>query len=250
MIKGLIVLLICQIALAKDFNVRTASELINALKSARAGDDIILADGNYNGKFEATQSGTSSSPITVRGSRNAVISNSGNYGFYLTGDYWVLQGFTVANSKKGIMLDSANFNLLDNLLVQNIEEEAVHFRKSSSDNTIRHSTIRNTGRKAAGYGEGVYIGSAVSNWDNDKPDYSNRNKVLNNYFGPGITAEAIDVKEGTSGGLIDGNEFNGSGMSGDNYSDSWIDVKGTKYVISNNKGTSSLNDGFQVTFFF
>jgi hypothetical protein len=154
----------------------------------------------------------------------------------------VFRGFTVANSKKGIMLDTAQNNLLDGLLVENIDEEAVHFRKGSSDNTIQGSTIRNTGGKTAGFGEGVYIGSAESNWDGDKPDQSNRNRVIKNFFGPGITAEAIDIKEGTSGGLIDGNQFDGKGMTGANYADSWVDVKGTGYTISNNRGTGSISD--------
>jgi hypothetical protein len=35
-------------------------------------------------------------------------------------------------------------------------------------------------------------------------------------------------------------------MSGIHFSDSWVDVKGGGYVISNNRGTNSVNDGFQV----
>jgi hypothetical protein len=156
----------------------------------------------------------------------------------------------VANCKKGIVLDSANKNLLNLLYVHHIEEEAVHFRKNSSDNKIKNCTISYTGigDGKAGVGEGVYIGSALSNWESkSKPDKSNRNKVLNNTFGPNISAEAIDIKEGTEGGLIDGNTFDGTGMSGENFADSWIDVKGTKYVISNNTGKKSLLDGFQVS---
>jgi len=79
-----------------------------------------------------------------------------------------------------------------------------------------------------------------------KPDKSNRNKAINNHFGPNIAAEAIDIKEGTEGGLIDGNTFDGTGMSGENSADSWIDVKGDDYTISNNKGSKTLLDGFQV----
>jgi hypothetical protein len=233
---------------AKEINVSNSKQFQDALNSVKPGDIINLADGSYKGPFKASISGTSSNPITVTGSRKAVVSSDG-YGFHLTADNWVLNGFTVANCKKGIMLDSANNNVLNKLYVHHVEEEAVHFRENSCDNTIRNSEISHTGlgKGKEGFGEGVYIGSALSNWESkSKPDKSNRNKVLNNIFGPNISAEAIDIKEGTEGGIIDGNTFDGTGMSGENYADSWIDVKGSKYVISKNTGKKSLLDGFQV----
>jgi len=67
-------------------------------------------------------------------------------------------------------------------------------------------------------------GSARSNWGdytNGKEDRSNRNKVLKNKFGPGITAEAIDVKEGTEDGLIEDNDFDGDGLADKNSGNSW-----------------------------
>jgi hypothetical protein len=68
MIKALIVLAFIQVAIARDVNVRSASELSNALKAAKPGDNIILADGNNNGNFVAAASGTSSNKIIIRGS--------------------------------------------------------------------------------------------------------------------------------------------------------------------------------------
>jgi hypothetical protein len=65
-----------------------------------------------------------------------------------------------------------------------------------------------------GYGEGVYIGSAVSNWpcygNTDGADRGHRVQVVGNHLGPNIAAELIDVKEGTTGGLISGNTFDGA----------------------------------------
>jgi hypothetical protein len=37
-------------------------------------------------------------------------------------------------------------------------------------------------------------------------------------------------------------------MSGENNADSWVDVKGDDYTISNNKGSKTLLNGFQVKF--
>jgi len=228
-------------------NVKNASELKAALSSAKAGDNIVLADGTYEGQFQSSKSGSASSPITLEGSNKAILTSaSSGYGLHLQGSYWVLKGFTVTRCQKGIVLDGANHNLLENLDVSHIDDEGVHFRQDSSDNTIQSSTISNTGLKQPGYGEGLYMGSAVSNWVNGKPDKSDRNKALNNHFGPNIAAEAIDVKEGSEGGLIDGNTFDGTGMKGENGAFQWVDVKGDGYTISNNKGSKSLRDGFHV----
>ena len=150
---------------------------------------------------------------------------------------------------KGIFVEKGHFNILTNLYVHHIYQEAIHIRLNSCDNIVQNSFISHTGLIDPGYGEGVYIGSAVNHWVDNKPDLSHRNKVLNNHFGPNITAESIDIKEGTKNGVIRGNTFNGTGMAGVNYGDSWIDVKGQGYEISYNAGTYSLLDGIQVVLF-
>ena len=60
-----------------------------------------------------------------------------------------------------------------------------------------------------------------------------------------VTAENIDVKEGTTGGVIAGNDLDGAGLTGDHYADSWIDLKGNDYLVADNTGVDSLLDGFQ-----
>jgi len=137
--------------------------------------------------------------------------------FYLNNtSYWIISGFQLTNSLKAILLDNSDHVLINDVYTHEIGQEAVHFRSNSCDNTIQNSTISYTGRTGPGYGEGIYIGSAVENWVNGIADLSNRNKVLNNHFGPNIGAEAIDIKEATEGHLIDGNYFDGTGMSGVN----------------------------------
>lgn len=230
---------------AVEIHVSTTSELRNALSRVNPGDSIIMADGVYEGPVRIARSGTSSNPITLYGSKQAYIKSSG-YGIHLQANFWILKRFTVKECKKGVVLDSANFNVMDNLAVHHINEEAIHLRYASSDNTIQNCIIKNTGLRSPGIGEGVYIGSSLSHWVNNKPDLSNRNKILKNRFGPYISAEAIDIKEGSESNLVEGNTFDGIGMSGANYADSWVDVKGAKNIIRNNVGSYSLLDGFQV----
>jgi hypothetical protein len=92
------------------------------------------------------------------------------------------------------------------------------------------------------------VGSAVSNWatySDGHPDASDRNQLLDNHISA-TAAENIDIKEGTTGGLIRGNVLDGAQIAGKNSADSWIDVKGNGYDIENNHGTHSLQDGIQV----
>ncbi|MEU8633879.1 cellulose binding domain-containing protein [Amycolatopsis sp. NPDC048633] len=239
--------------------VSTAAQLQAALANAAPGKAIKLAAGTYRGSFVTTKAGTAAKPITLSGPANAVLINDGpsgdapdcpaptagwdsGYGLWLSGaPYWNLTGFTVQESKKGIVVDSSPHTTIDGVNVNHVDEEAVHFRRSSADSVLKNSTITYTGLVQPGYGEGVYLGSANSNWachgNSGGVDRGDRIQVLDNHIGPFIAAEPIDVKEGTVNGLIRGNTFDGRGISGENSADSWIDVKGIGYTIENNTGT-------------
>jgi hypothetical protein len=242
----------------RTVNVSNATQLKDALQNAKPGDSIALADGVYSGKFviPAGVNGAKNKTIILTGTRNAIL-DAGNintgYVLHVQANYWNIIGFTLRNGLKGIMADGANYVLFDNLFVTNIGEESIHLRKFSSHNTIQNCEITYAGLKTPDYGEGVYIGTAKSNWatvTNGEVDKCDSNKVMNNNIGPFVAAECIDIKEGTTGGIIRGNTFDAKGIQGANSADSWIDVKGNYYVIENNIGNNSqpsaLLDGYQV----
>ena len=233
--------------------VSTADELIRALTSALPGQTIHLSDGVYVGKFTASVSGTPELPITLTGSRAALLtagSITGGYGLHVTGSYWVINGFSVARSGKGIVLDGSLHTRISGVDVGYIGDEGVHFRHDSSDSSIVNSTVHDTGLKAPGFGEGIYIGSAHSNWgsvmgSSSIPDRTDRVVVLGNHL-VNTSAEGVDVKEGTTGGYLLSNVFTNAGYSGANFADSWVDVKGNAYLIQGNSGTTARSDAFQV----
>ena len=78
------------------------------------------------------------------------------------------------------------------------------------------------------------------------PDLSNNNNIINNYFGPFVSSESVDIKEGTSGIVVQNNTINGTGMSDKNFSKSWVSVKGSNCLVKSNIGTFSVRDGFSV----
>ncbi|WP_051268423.1 chondroitinase-B domain-containing protein [Terrimonas ferruginea] len=242
----------------RTVHVSTASQLKAALLDARPGDDIILANGTYSGKFvvAAGKDGTAVNPITLRGSRQAVLdagSIQTGYVLHLQSSYWIVKGITLTNGLKGLMADGIRNCEIDSLAVNNIGEEGIHLRKFSALNTVRRCTVSHVGLKTPDYGEGIYIGSAKSNWasyTNGQPDKCDSNQVLNNHIGPNVTAECIDVKEGTTAGIIRNNYFDATGITGANSGDSWIDVKGNNYLIESNTGFNPggtiFKDGYQV----
>jgi hypothetical protein len=208
----------------------------------------MLADGKYTGRFSAARSGTEGEPITLCGSRQAVLdggTTSVGYGLQLRADRWHLAGFTVTNAQKGVVLDGASYNVLDHLAVNDIGQEAIHLRSNSTRNRVMDSDIARTGLRTASFGEGIYVGSAMQNWcayTLCQPDASDGNELVGNRISA-TTAEAIDIKEGTTGGLIEANSFDGTGST----AGAWVDVKGNDWVVRENRGTASTADGFRTS---
>lgn len=233
---------------AATVEVRNADELSSALSGAEPGDVIVMSAGTYVGEFIAEASGTADDPITLCGPPDAVLNGGdwkGDYVFHLDGaKYWRLQGFSVTNGQKGVMADGTVGSLIEGLTVYHIGDEAIHLRKHSTDNRVVGNDVSDTGLRREKFGEGIYIGSADSNWGSitdGQPDKSDRNVIEGNRI-HGTTSESIDIKEGTTGGVVRGNSFDGSAIIA---ADSWVDVKGNEWLIEGNTGVNSPLDGFQ-----
>ncbi|MFI9624164.1 right-handed parallel beta-helix repeat-containing protein [Streptomyces sp. NPDC052042] len=226
---------------AAVIDVSTAAQLKSALSSAAPGATIRLADGTYRGNFKATVPGTASARITLTGSAEAVLTAGGGYGLHLNGaSHWTVRGITLTGGQKGIVTDTATDVVIDSVTVHGLTMEGVHFRRSSRNGVIKNSRIYDTGRDGRGMGEGVYVGTA-----GDLSDRSDGVQILGNTIGPGVGGENIDIKEGTTGARIIGNTFDGRGLTGANYDDSWVDVKGNDVLVEGNRGFHTTNNGYE-----
>jgi hypothetical protein len=200
--------------------VSTASQLTSALANAQPGDLIELAAGTYTGHFRATVSGTPSQRIVLCGPRTAIL-DGGDYTsatFWLRGvSYWTLSGFRARRSLVAVLGETASQNIVDSLEIETTGYGGLSFRVNSKHNVIQKNYIHDTGKAGIlHYGEGVYLGSSQANWctyTGCNPDRTDSNTVTKNYIGPNVTAEMIDVKEGTTGTVISGNHFDGAGRS-------------------------------------
>lgn len=231
-------------------SVSTAAQLQAALTGAKPGDVIVLSDGVYNGKFVASTPATAAKPITVCGTRQAILNAEGPSGGYVlhlnNADYWTVQGITARHGQKGIILDETDYAVLSDVEVYDTGDEAIHLRNFSSHNLVTGVVVHDTGRRNTKFGEGIYVGSAQSNWGSVSggvPDASDFN-VIQNSTVYATTAESVDIKEGTQQGVLRGNHFDGAALVLPD-ADSWVDVKGKDWVIESNVGVNSPQDGFQ-----
>ena len=230
------------------WNVHDSASLLTVLAKVDPGDSIVLADGSYAGHFQATRPGTRQRPIRLCGQQAASLTG-GRTGYVLQlqqANWWVVSGLRIEGGEKGIVLDDTSNTTLTDLTVTGTGQEAVHLRAGSSHNTLSGLRISRTGLKNPAFGEGVYVGSAKENWcryTECGPDASDANTIEGVVFGPDVRAENIDVKEGTTGGLIARNTFSGVGATS---ADSWVDIKGNGWLTRDNTGRSAARDGAQV----
>lgn len=233
---------------APTVRVGDAEGLRAALAESGPGTSIWLEPGEYEGRFEVTGAGRPDDRVYLCGPARAVLDGgdqTSGYVLHLDGArYWTVHGFTVRNGQKGVMVDAGDHVTVSGLTVYGIGDEAVHLRSGTVDSTVADNVISDTGRRRAKLGEGIYVGTATSNWcrvSDCEPDRSDRATVTGNVV-HSTPAEAVDVKEGTTGGLLADNHFDGSALTA---ADSWVAVKGNDWVVRGNVGRYSPDDGFQ-----
>ncbi len=120
---------------------------------------------------------------------------------------------------------------MSGLIISDVGQEGLHLRAGSSDNVVRGVAVHRTGLADPEFGEGVYVGSAESNWCRYtacEPDRSDRN-VLDSLTVSDTTAEAVDVKEGTSDGVIRDSTLS---IAADAVVDSAVDLKGSGWRLA------------------
>ncbi|MDO5559718.1 MAG: right-handed parallel beta-helix repeat-containing protein [Oscillospiraceae bacterium] len=233
--------------------VSDTQSLMNAVKNASAGDEIIVRPGVYEtdtghtkgSLFIGTADGTKEKPIILRSEdpENKAelkgIDPANRIVLYITGDFWQIEDLKISTAQKGIVLDNSNNSVISGCEVYNTGSEGIHLRDNSSDNIVSDCSVHDNGVVSPSYGEAVYIGSAKST---SGYGYECNNNVISGCkLGPQTAAEHVDIKEYTTGNIVENCIFDGTGMSGANYADSFVDVKGNECIIRNNTGYRNNN---------
>lgn len=236
-------------------NCNTVDCIINAMKNAKPGNEIIIAPGTYTAlektdlpdndgkasRFYSSADGTASKPIIIRGknaSNRPVLKGPDNkydgYIMRILGDHWIIKDLELKEGSKGLVLDRSSNSQIVNVSVHDIGEEGIHLRDGSSNNLVQGCSVYNTGIKKPGIGEGLYIGSDRKQHNNPYNPDCNNNTIDNCIVGPNVTAEGVDVKEGTKNTIIKNCTFSAKGISGENSADAFIDLKGAYTFVFNN----------------
>jgi hypothetical protein len=230
--------------------VGNRTQLVTALAEAGAGTVIWMEPGSYSGQIIVSTKATASAPMWICGPRTAVIDGAGpaeRGGIRIDSSaHVVVAGMTVRNSSKGIIVTNSTAVTVADTRVENMGDEAIHLLDFTTDSTVIGNSISSTGLEDPEFGEGIYIGTADTNWclySRCLEDRSDRNAIISNDISR-TSSEPIEAKVATTGGIISNNTINGHGMRPSAYA--LIYVKGNNWVVSHNSGTDSSNDGILV----
>eukprot|EP00752_Nemacystus_decipiens_P012584 g11144.t1 len=193
--------------------------LQEALDSVYPGDTIELVEGDYWEDLQTKVDGTSDNRITIRGSgekEKIQIRGGGvqNRVFQVMHDFYTITGFTINGyTGKGSIDDVDDIGDQD---MRDIARDKLIYATDHVTNAgIYDNYISDCGiydfRFADGgkNGEGVYIGTSSSQWGDGKnwsdgPDVCMNNIVRNNEIHTRGN-EGIDVKEGSTGTIVENN---------------------------------------------
>ncbi len=124
--------------------------------------------------------------------------------------------------------------------------EGIHLRDNSSYCIIENCYVHDNGTYKPGYGEAIYIGSSQNTTDFGYDCHYNT--VRGCRLGPNTSAEHVDIKEYTIGTVVENCIFDGTGMTGENYGDSFIEIKGNDVIVRNNTGYRNGNSIMKYAF--
>ncbi|MBD3422002.1 MAG: hypothetical protein GF398_17965 [Chitinivibrionales bacterium] len=282
-----ILMLLCGSIQARLVYVATAPDLVSAMRTAVAGDTILIAAGTYSGDMQQSgdpgnqpngkgyfwigSDGTAQHPIVVVSATEdnpPVLQGSSiesGYVVHVTGDYVILKNLVLRDADKGVVFDNASHGIIEDCAVYNSGAELIHVRDGSSHVTISRNHVYGAGNGGRGsIGEGIYIGTDQARWGADDMPQStwgekaisegyggydwrvHHTRLLCNLIGGGISAECIDIKEGTQYTLVEGNMLVGDSIAlkpgAESYDDSFIDQKGVRGTFTGNTFCACGND--------
>jgi hypothetical protein len=199
-----------------------------------------MAPGTYSSDFTISRSGTAQNAIVLTGPRTAVLSSSAGVAqIYVTGSYWIFNGFRITKTVNSGVDTDGNYNIFEYLEIDHTGTTGIAIKtglaganngRTVTGNVIRYNNIHDTGLARADFGEGIYLGDGTCACQRALHTH-----VHHNTIGPNIGAEVIEAKVSADSNVI---EFN------------TLTVGGGALVIRSNNNTvndntlTGLNRGF------
>lgn len=180
-----------------------------AVAIAAPGDEVILSPGTFPGASVVREiHGTAAAPIVIRGAGDASILDAQTFDRRDTlritrSSHLRFEDLTITSGIHGTFVVSSNHVTFDRVTWRDVGQEGVQIDGTSSNLLFQNCVVTRTGLRGgrfAQYGEGIYIGSSRS-------DAPVQNVTVRNCSISDTTAEAVDIKPGVSGILIENNEI-------------------------------------------
>lgn len=235
------------------------------------GDTLTLLDGQYYQDVVSIRSGTEEKPIILEGSRDAIIKGTGERdrimeirhsyihlkGFRIDGlvgkgdsdqhyrnKLLYIEGSEIVSGVTGVKVLNMEF--------ENAGGECIRIKYFSHKNEIAQSFIRNCGvydfvfKRGAKNGEGIYIGTAPEQVLKNKNltrdvDASNENWIHDNRIDTQGN-ECVDIKEGSSGNIIEKNICTGQ----KDPQSAGLDSRGNGNIFRENESFGNVGAGIRL----
>lgn len=98
----------------RTITISGSAQLQQALSSAKPGDHLVLADGEFNGQFELSKNGTAENPIVIKAAN--ILKVAFHQKFIWTGDHNIIWGLNLDGNADGqrqrIAIEGANAKVL------------------------------------------------------------------------------------------------------------------------------------------
>ncbi|MBB3991946.1 polysaccharide lyase 6 family protein [Croceicoccus naphthovorans] len=233
-----------QLALARDYNVRTESELSTALRAAKPGDRVFLREGEWKDlQFSIKQGGTAAKPVIVAAKVAGKTIITGESSVRIAGDNIVLANLVF---RDGYSPSSTVINVRgsgDHLPKNNRITGNVVENFSKPDKTQKDYWVSLTG-EGHRVDHNAFVGKTNAgptmvvrlDLDKGKP---NNHKIEYNYFGPrpdfgGNGAETIRVGTSTVVDDVSGTQIYRNVFERTNGEPEVISLKSRENVVAEN----------------
>ncbi|NOR81170.1 MAG: hypothetical protein GQ529_10125 [Methyloprofundus sp.] len=241
--------------------------LKTALELAQAGDTIQLMSGEYFQDIKTTREGTAEQPIRIIGTSGVVLKGTGKTSIVdIRHSYVELDGFTIdglvgdgslpQDYRKKLVYIKGIENIgvqgvkLLNMEIINARDECVRLKYFAQNIEIANSRISHCGVQdylfsGGGHnGEAIYIGTAPEQLyknPTNETDQSDNNWIHNNILQP-FGSECVDVKEGSSFNIIEGNSC--SQQKDPNVGG--VSIRGNQNIVRYNKIYRNIGAGVRL----
>jgi hypothetical protein len=181
----------------------------------QGGDELVVKQGTYaEYVYIDGPAGTAAQPTVIRTRPGDVVTirgrgNTGRVKITST-SHLTFDGFVVTNMNQGIFVEGgASHIVIQNCVVHDVGQEAIHVKQNSSYVTIQNCTIYNTERiGGCCNGEGVYVGTGSAG-----PLDNSHHVIVRNNLIHDVTHEAIEFKPGTHHNIAENNEIYRAGTA-------------------------------------